>query len=127
MNPEISRQHAHDLLEALLLCRSARDEVRGLETVIAQYEAKLAEEEPKRAIALARRGEFLAGMNTEVASEDDGALIAMLEAYKEADEACRVLTLTIAGQRKLLTDAEKRLQARLVDRSQIIALINAER
>jgi len=124
MNPEISRQQAHDLLETLLLCRSARGEVAGYKAVIAEYEAKLADEEAVRAAALARRGEFLAGISSEADWDDDAELIATLEGFRESDEKCSSLKLTIQGQQKLLGEAERRLAARKADRASTIATIN---
>lgn len=126
MNPELSPQQAHDLLQAVLLCRSARDEVSGFKTVIAEYEEKLDDAKVKQETALAKRSEFLAGISSEVSWDDDGELIAVLEGFEQAQETCETLRLTIKGQAKLLAEAEKRLENRRADRAQTIARINAE-
>jgi len=121
---QIPPQLEHDFLEALLFCRSARDQVAILKRTIAELEAQLADEEPVREAAMARRSAYLAGMGVDPLEEDDQKVIDVLGACKEAEKKCSDLSLTIQGQQKLLAEAERLLATRRAERAEAIAAIN---
>jgi len=122
---QIPPQLEHDFLDALLFCRSAREQVAILKRTIVELEAQLADEELVHEAAMARRSEYLAGMGVDPLEEDDQKVIDVLEVCKKAEKKCSDLSLTIQGQQKLLAEAERLLATRRAERAEAIAAIKS--